>query len=456
MELSTVPRTSTVTCADGNIGSATTININRASSGFTHTLKYSFGGLNGTIATKTGNISIGWTIPTSFYTKVPNAKSGQGTITCETYSGDALIGTTTCSFNAFVINSDPTIAATVIDVNETTKALTGDANKLIKYFSNAKVTITATAKNSSTIQSQKVVCGAKSATTAISTLNNIETGTFDISCTDSRGLTANAKITKTLVNYIRLAFTEVTLSRPSTTSNTVNATIKANYFNATFGAVANTLELKWRYRAKNGTWSTYTTVTVTKNGNAFSYTASLGDTFNFNNEYEFEFIATDKLMTAVSTKTVTRGLPIIDIGKDDVLINGEAKATKMYSDEGELQSKSKNLYNNESGTTNTVTLSESASNFKYLDIFFKDTTTNSNNAYGFVRVYSPNGKKVALTIFAPNLNAVESIRYATKIINISGTTITTSNNHIAGFIERTATGFWDTNEIAIVRVDGYK
>ena len=113
LELSTVPRTSSVTCADGNIGSATTININRASSGFTHTLKYGFNGLSGTIATKTSNTSIGWTIPTSFYSKIPNAKSGQGTITCETYSGDTLIGTTTCSFNAFVINSDPTISATV-------------------------------------------------------------------------------------------------------------------------------------------------------------------------------------------------------------------------------------------------------------------------------------------------------------------------------------------------------
>jgi len=455
LELSTVPRTSTVTCADGNIGSATTININRASSGFTHTLKYSFGGLNGTIATKTGNISIGWTIPTSFYTKIPNAKSGQGTITCETYSGDALIGTTTCSFNAFVINSDPTIAATVIDVNETTKALTGDANKLIKYFSNAKVTITATAKNSSTIQSQKVVCGAKSATTAVSTLNNIETGTFDISCTDSRGLTANARITKTLVNYIRLAFTEVTLSRPSTTSNTVNATIKGNYFNASFGAIANTLTLKWRYRVKNGSWSSYTTITATTSGNTFTYSATLGTAYSFSSEYEFEFVGTDKLATVTSTKTVTRGLPIVDVGKDDVLINGETRATKMYSDEGELQSKAKNLYNNTSGTTGTVTLNESAANFTYLDIFFKDSTANSNNAHGFVRVYSPNSKKATLTILAQKINSVESLRYATKTINISETTITTVS-HVAGFIERTATGFWNENEVAIVRVDGYR
>ena len=72
MTLTTIPRASSVTCADGNIGSSTTININRASSNFTHTLKYSFGTLSGTIVTKTSETSIGWTIPTSFYAQIPN------------------------------------------------------------------------------------------------------------------------------------------------------------------------------------------------------------------------------------------------------------------------------------------------------------------------------------------------------------------------------------------------
>ena len=146
--LDTIPRKSSVLCADGNIGSSTTININRASSKFTHTLKYSFGSSNGTIATKTTNTSIGWTIPTSFYAQIPNAKSGQGIITCETYDGNTLIGSSTCNFNAIVLESTnkPSISASVEDTNTTTIALTGDKNKLVKYFSNVKVVITATAK----------------------------------------------------------------------------------------------------------------------------------------------------------------------------------------------------------------------------------------------------------------------------------------------------------------------
>ena len=321
--LTTIPRTSTVTCADGNIGSATTININRASSSFTHTITYSFLGLTGTIATKTSNTSIGWTIPTSFYEKVPNAKSGKVTINCDTYSGSTKVGSSSTTANVFVINSEPDVEATIKDVNSATVALTGDSNKFVKYMSNAKVEITATAKNSATIKSKKVICGNKSGTSTSNTLNNVESGTFVVSCTDSRGFSASKTITKTLVNYIKLAFTDVSLERPSTTSNTVNASLKGNWFNDNFGTTNNTLSMKYRYRQSGGSWGSYNTISPNKNGNTFSYSSSLGSSFNFNYEYEFEFVIEDKLMTVTQDVIVTQGIPILDIGKGDVVVNGE-------------------------------------------------------------------------------------------------------------------------------------
>lgn len=326
--LDTIPRTSSVTCADGNIGSSTTINIVRASDTFTHTLKYTFGTLTGTIVTKTTSTSYGWTIPTTFYSQIPNAKSGRGTITCETYSGNTLIGSSTCPFNALVLEetNKPTITATIVDDNATTKALTGDANKLIKYFSNAKVTMTATAKNSATIVSQKVTSGGQSKTTATSTIEAVESGTFDLSCTDSRGFAGTNEITKTMVNYIKLAITSLTIERESSTSNTVKINLKGNYFNGSFGSVANTLTLKWRYRLQGGTWSGYTTVTATKSGNTFSYSGTLGTNFDYEEAYEFEVVAQDKLMTDPKTRPVTAGIPLVDMWKDNVKVNGNIGA----------------------------------------------------------------------------------------------------------------------------------
>lgn len=304
--LTNIPRASSVTCADGNIGSATTININRVSSSFKHTIKYSFSGLSGTIATKTSSTSIGWTIPTSFYAKIPNAKSGKVTITCDTYSGDTKIGSKTTTANVFAINSEPTVDATIEDVNPTTIALTGDSNKIVKYFSNAKVDITAKAKNSATIVSRKVTCGNKSGTSESNTLNNVESNIFDVTCKDSRGFSASETITKSLLEYIKLAITDISLTRPTTTSNTVNAIVKGNYFNENFGITDNSFEMKYRYREAGGTWNEYQTITATITNNKFEYISSLGDFYDFNNEYEFEFVIADKLMTVIQNVIVTR------------------------------------------------------------------------------------------------------------------------------------------------------
>lgn len=323
VELPTIARKSSVTCADGNIGSATTININRASSTFTHTLEYNFLGLTGTIATKTSSTSIGWTIPTSFYSKIPNANSGKGTITCQTYSGDTLIGSSTCSFNAFVVNSSPTITGTVEDTNTSAIQATGNKNKLIRYISNAKVVITATAKNSATISSVKVVNGSQTKTTSTSTINSVDSGTFSLSCVDSRGLSASATVTKTLVQYIKPVITGVILNRPSTTSNTINASVQGLCFNESFGAKTNTFELKWRYKkSTETTWSSYTVVTATRTGNNFNFSGELGKNFSYTEAFNFEFVLSDYFMSNTYSATVTRGLPIIDIGKDDVNVNG--------------------------------------------------------------------------------------------------------------------------------------
>lgn len=323
IELPTIPRTSSVTCADGNIGSATTININRASSTFTHTLEYNFLGLTGTIATKTANTSIGWTIPTSFYSKIPNANSGKGTITCSTYSGNTLIGTSTCTFNAFVVNSNPTISGTVEDTNTSAIQATGNKNKLIRYISNAKVVITATAKNSATISSVKVINGSQTKTTATSTINSVDSGTFNLSCIDSRGLSASATVSKTLVEYIKPVITGVILNRPSTTSNIINASVQGLCYNGSFGVKTNGFELKWRYKKSTDTsWGNYTTVTATRTGNNFSFSGELGTDFSYTESYNFEFVLSDYFMSNTYSTTVTRGLPIIDIGKDDINVNG--------------------------------------------------------------------------------------------------------------------------------------
>ena len=95
--LDTIARASvpTVSASSVQMKKSVTINTNRASSTFTHTLSYSFGGATGTIATGVG-ASYVWTVP-DLVSKISGKTSGNCTITCQTYSGSTLVGTKTVS-----------------------------------------------------------------------------------------------------------------------------------------------------------------------------------------------------------------------------------------------------------------------------------------------------------------------------------------------------------------------
>ena len=322
--LPTIPRASSVSCSTANIGSNATITINRASTSFTHTLTYSFGSLSGTIATKTSSTNISWTIPTTFYGQIPNSKSGTGTITCDTYSGSTLIGSKSTSFTATVSESasKPTLSPTVSDSNTTTTALTGDSSKFIKYYSNASVATGAQARNSATLKSQKITCGAKSITSASGTINAVESGSFTFSATDSRGYTTTQTLNKTLIEYIKLTCS-LNAGAP-TTAGVATLKISGNYWNGSFGKVANTLTVQYRYKAQGGSYGSWTTVSATKSNNTYNATATISG-LNYQTTYVFQARAIDKLATINTDEQARRTTPIFDWSKNDFNVNGTLK-----------------------------------------------------------------------------------------------------------------------------------
>ena len=322
--LPTIPRASSVSCSTANIGSNATITINRASTSFTHTLTYSFGSLSGTIATKTSSTNISWTIPTTFYGQIPNSKSGTGTITCDTYNGSTLIGSKSTSFTATVSESasKPTLSPTAVDSNSATTALTGNNSKFIKYYSNASVATGAQARNSATLKSQKITCGAKSITSASGTINAVESGSFTFSATDSRGYTTTQTLNKTLIEYIKLTCS-LNAGAP-TTAGVATLKISGNYWDGTFGAVANTLTVQYRYKAQGGSYGSWTTVSATKSNNTYNATATISG-LNYQTTYVFQARAVDKLATINTDEQARRTTPIFDWSKNDFNVNGTLK-----------------------------------------------------------------------------------------------------------------------------------
>lgn len=324
LTLTAIPRASTIGATDANIGAVSMIAVDRKSDSYTHSIAYTFGSLSGYV-TASGGVSasevkftaasVPFTVPESFYAQIPSAKSGKCTLTIKTYSGSAQIGDTqSCAFTATASETAcaPTVSGTVVDSNAATKALTGDASKLVRYCSTALCTITAAAKNSAAISSKSIGGTAVSGDTR--SIPNVESGSVAFAATDSRGYSAAATVNATLIPYVKLT-NNASAARTDPTSGNAKLTMKGNYYNDSFGAVDNTLEVK--YRIGDGD---YIAVNPTLNGNAYSASVSLSD-LDYTQSYTVTVSVSDKLSAVTKALTIGPGVPVFDWGQNDMRVN---------------------------------------------------------------------------------------------------------------------------------------
>lgn len=328
--LNTIPRASTVTATNGTINDWATVNISRASSAFTHTVSATFGSITTGIATKTNQTSISWVIPSTWYSQIPNAKSGTATVTCQTYNGDTLIGTSTTTFTASIDEEDctPTLSPFVYDTNDETIDLTGDDTKVIRYHSNMYCEANPTAKNSASIQNTVVQCGTSAFVGNSHTFNDAESGNFTFITTDTRGLTRQMTENLTVVNYIHLTCV-MKDSKPDTSGN-FTFEVDGNCFNGSFGVASNTLTVQYRYKAGSGSYSAWANMTVSRSGNTYSATVDITG-LDYTQTYTFQARATDQLETITTDETAVKTLPVFDWSGEDfnfnVPVNFSAGAT---------------------------------------------------------------------------------------------------------------------------------
>lgn len=107
--LTTIARKSTLVTKNGritaSIATASTLQVNRQSSSFTHTIKYSLGSVSKTIVTKSSSTSLSWTPPISLYSQMVGKSSEYGTITIETFNGSTSLGVNSYPLLMGVYNS---------------------------------------------------------------------------------------------------------------------------------------------------------------------------------------------------------------------------------------------------------------------------------------------------------------------------------------------------------------
>ena len=111
--------------------------------------------------------------------------------------------------------------------------------------------------------------------------------------------------------------------------------------------------------------------------------------------------------------------------------------------------RAKSLYENASGTTGTVTLSETSANFKYLEIFY-----NGGGTYDSTKVFTPDGKTASLRTTSQETNNINNY-FNCRSVKISGTSITTTTYARSVFYSSSNIS-QANNGVSIVKVLGYR
>lgn len=232
-----------------------------------------------------------------------------------------------------LVNHTPTLSPVVEDTNGTTLALTGDKNTLIKYFSNAKVTFGAAGRKGATIIDRRVICGSQTINIEdrgqdVVTINGVDSNTFYLRARDSRNNIVEQAVTKTLIPYAKL--TNSLKINSFTGEGKLTFTVSGIYYDGSFGAKDNTLELEYLVEDENGNpvfntsgsgWVRLGHITPTMTGD-YNYTYSYTITgLNHNGNYTLTVNAIDELTPVQTVTKVVAAEPIFDWGKDDFKFN---------------------------------------------------------------------------------------------------------------------------------------
>lgn len=369
--LNTIARASTpsLTNANFNIGDTITINTNRASSSFTHTVKIKYGSSTTTIATGVG-ASVTYNtsnIADALYALIPNDKKYTGgTIELTTYNGGTVIGTKSCAYTANAVASDasPLFSNfTYADTNSATTAITGNSAVLISGKSTLAVTISAankaTARKSATMKKYTYqvagLTGEENYSTSQIVKNmgspevaqtELPSGTRDIVVTavDSRGYSTAVTKRVTIVPY-KAPIISASASRLNGFEAETTIKIAGAFSRIEVGGTAkNTVDassgVQYRYKAQNTTtWGSWTNRTATiDEANGKVTVPDFNLSLDNQNAYDFEVKITDRLQTTTGAFTVAVGQPAFYIGADGrISVGGMPQVQKPSGKLGQLE-----------------------------------------------------------------------------------------------------------------------
>ena len=279
-------------------GTSTVTFINPYLSNVYHVVDWRFGTKVKSTTTAVGASSTSYTIPLSWLTVIPSATSGTATVSVTTYaSGGLELGTDTYSFTITAPSSAvPTLSLAVARINNSVPSSWG-----IYVQGQSGVTITATAAGyqGSTISSYTISGGTTGTQSSnvftISTIYSSGTITYTVKVTDSRGRTATASTSISVVAYTAPAFSATDAFRciANGTASDTGTYISAKA-TGTFSSVSNKNSMTLKVQYALSTSGAYSTAVTLTNGTA----SIIGNgSIDINYSFKVKFTLSDQFNT---------------------------------------------------------------------------------------------------------------------------------------------------------------
>ena len=293
---------------DFEIGKGKQVTIERKQPNTSHVLRWHFGNKTGQVSFGS-NTNQGVVLPMELMTQIPNASSGTGTFTLETYLNGSKIGETSKGFTALANNSSkPSLSS--ITISESTPSLNGvmPVNHFVQTLSNVRVAFgSASGTYGATIASYRAeVVGRNNSLSEAGVLQPFQfngQATIRAYVIDSRGIQSEPKeVTVTVHPYTPPAIS-ATVERVGTNKDTlqVRRTIQVAPLTVN-GSQKNTMRLRAYTRPSHSTnWTENTgpaTGTWTSQHSLTNSNANLAGNFPGSASYEVKLVLSDRFTSS--------------------------------------------------------------------------------------------------------------------------------------------------------------
>lgn len=264
-----------------------------------HVVNWRFGSsLTHSVTTSVGASSVSYTIPLSWLSNIPNSTSGTATVSVTTYAYDGTqLGTDTYSFTITAPSSVvPTVSLATARIDNSVPSSWGI---YVQGKSGIRITATAAGSQGSTVSSYTISGGATGTQSSnvftVSTIYSSGTITYTVKVTDSRGRTASASVSISVVAYSAPSFSATDAFRcvAAGTASDTGTYISAKA-SGTYSSVNNKNSMTLKVQYTLSTSSAYSEATTLTNGTA----SVIGNgSIDINYSFKVKFTLNDQFNT---------------------------------------------------------------------------------------------------------------------------------------------------------------